>query len=102
MKTYRKTAIIVGALFLIAMAASLIGGLWLESMLNTPDYLANVSENKTQVVLGVLLELINGIAVIGIDSWVKRFTKIFQNISPDQDINSRSQPPTVSPFRIQV
>jgi hypothetical protein len=66
MKTYRKTAIIVGALFLIAMAASLIGGLWLESMLNTPDYLANVSENKTQVVLGVLLELINGIAVIGI------------------------------------
>ena len=66
MNSNRKTAITVGALFLIAMAASLIGGIWLESILTAPDYLITVSANKTQVVIGVLLELINGIAVIGI------------------------------------
>jgi hypothetical protein len=66
MNTYRKTAIIVGALFLTAMATSLIGGIWLESILTAPDFLVSVSAKETQVVMGVLLELINGIAVIGI------------------------------------
>ena len=45
----------------------------------------------------------SGIAVIGIDSWVERFTKIFQNLQPDQEgyssplINFKphSQPPNV-------
>jgi hypothetical protein len=61
-----KTARIVGALFLIAMVTSLVGGLWLESIISAPDTLINVSANETQVVVGVLLELANGIAVIGI------------------------------------
>jgi hypothetical protein len=56
----------VGALFLIAMVASLLGGIWLESILSAPDYLSSASENKIQVEIGVLLELINGLAVIGI------------------------------------
>jgi hypothetical protein len=66
MNTYKKTARIVGALFIIAMVTSLLGGIWLESILNAPDYLSNISANETQVILGVLLELINGIAVVGI------------------------------------
>jgi len=66
MNTNKKTAIIVGALFLIAMATSLLGGIWLESILNAPDYLITVSANETQVIIGVLLELINGVAVVGI------------------------------------
>jgi hypothetical protein len=66
MSTKRKTAIIVGALFLIAMVTSLGGGLWLESILTAPDYLLTVSANETQVIIGVLLELINCVAVIGI------------------------------------
>ncbi len=66
MNSYRKTARIVGALFLIAMVTSLLGGLWLESILNAPDYLVTVSANETQVIIGVLLELINGIAVVSI------------------------------------
>jgi len=64
MNTYKKTARIVGALFLIAMVTSLVGGVWLDSFLTAPDYLATISANQTQVVMGVLLELINGIAVV--------------------------------------
>jgi len=66
MNTHNKTARIVGILFLTAMVTSLLGGIWLESILTAPDYLSSISGNKTQVVTGVLLELINGLAVIGI------------------------------------
>jgi hypothetical protein len=66
MNAYRKTAISVGALFLIAMVASLLGGGLVESILTAPDYLVAVSENETQVIIGVLLELVNAIAVVGI------------------------------------
>ena len=66
MNSNRKTARIVGALFLTAMVTSLLGGIWLESILNAPDYLISVSANETQVITGVLLELINGLAVVGI------------------------------------
>jgi hypothetical protein len=66
MDTHKTTARIVGALFLIAMVASLVGGIWLESIITAPDTLDNVAAKETEVVLGVLLELINGLAVIGI------------------------------------
>jgi len=66
MNTNKSTARIVGVLFLTAMVTSLLGGFWLESILNAPDYLTTVSANETQVIIGVLLELINGIAVVGI------------------------------------
>jgi hypothetical protein len=63
---YKRSGRIVGALFLIAMATSLVGGVWLESLLAAPDYLTVISAQKTQVLLGVLLELINCLAVVGI------------------------------------
>jgi hypothetical protein len=66
MKPYRKTAIIVGVLFLTATATYMVGSGFIDSSLNAPDYLINVSENITQVIIGVLLELICGAAVIGI------------------------------------
>lgn len=66
MNSYRKTATIAGILFLTAMIASLLGGGLLESILNVPNYLSYVSANKTQVIIGVSLELVNGIAVMGI------------------------------------
>jgi hypothetical protein len=64
--TYRRTARIVGALFLIAMVASLLGGGLVESVIAASGYLMAVSANEAQVITGVLLELINGIAVLGI------------------------------------
>jgi hypothetical protein len=66
MNTDKKTARIVGALFLLAMVTSLLGGIWLESITGAPDYLVEVSSQGTQVLLGVLLELSNCLAVVGI------------------------------------
>jgi len=66
MDSDKKVAILVGALFLMAMVASLLGGGLIDSILSAPDYLMAVSENEIQVIIGVLLELINAIAVVGI------------------------------------
>jgi hypothetical protein len=66
MNSSKTTARIVGVLFLIAMVASLLGGGLVESIITAPDNLMAVSENETQVIIGVLLELINAIAVVGI------------------------------------
>lgn len=66
MNSTKRIEKIAGILFLTAMAASLLGGGLLESVLNTPDYLTNVSANTTPVKIGMLLEFVNGIAVAGI------------------------------------
>jgi hypothetical protein len=67
MNTYRTTARLVGALFLISNVTFLVGAIVLiESILGAPDYLTQVSAQKTQLILGVLLEFINGIAFVGI------------------------------------
>jgi len=66
MNSDKKTARIVGALFLIAMLTSILGGGLIETVLDAPEYLMDVSANETQVIIGVLLELVNGIAVVGI------------------------------------
>ena len=66
MNTYRKSAIVAGALFLIAMVASLSGAGVLESVLGAPDYLASVAANEGQILAGMFLEFTNGIAVLGI------------------------------------
>ncbi len=66
MNSNRKTAIIAGVLFLTAIVAWLIGYSLIESVISAPDYLADVSANKTQVMVGVLMELINSVVVVGI------------------------------------
>ncbi len=67
MNSDRKTAIIVEALFLISTATFMIGDSGLiESIIDGPDYLINVSENKTQVIIGLLIAFIDGIAIVGI------------------------------------
>lgn len=67
MNTNKKTGRIVGALFLISNVTFLLGAIvFIESILGAPDYLVILSEKRTQVILGVLLELLNGIAYVGI------------------------------------
>jgi len=57
----------VGALFLTSNVVFILGAVvFVEPILGAPDYLTLVSANRTLVVLGVLLELINGIAYLGI------------------------------------
>ena len=60
------TTRIVGVLFLTVNVTFLLGAVLLENILNAPDYLSIVSADKTQVIIGVLLELTNGIAYISI------------------------------------
>ncbi len=62
----KRTARVVGVLFLVAMVASLAGGVLIASVLDVPDYLTAVVEREAQVLAGVVLELVNATAVIGI------------------------------------
>lgn len=62
----KKIARIVGVLFLVATAAYILGNGLIASILNDPDYLIHVYPNKTQVIIGMLLEFINSAAVVGI------------------------------------
>jgi len=66
MNTYRKTAIIVGVLFITATVVSSLYYVILDPILNAPDYLIKVSENANQVIIGVLLYLIDCAAVVAI------------------------------------
>ena len=51
---------------LTATVTFMIGSGLLDSILNAPDYLINVYQNKTQVIIGVFLEFIDAAAVVGI------------------------------------
>lgn len=67
MNSNKRTARIVGALFLVVNVAFILGAVvFIEPILGAPNYLTLISANRTQVILGVLLELINGIAYVGI------------------------------------
>jgi len=67
MDSNRKTAIIVGVLFLAGYVGVFVGSAISGPILNAPDYLSNVYPNKTRVIIGMLIEvLLNDVAVIGI------------------------------------
>ena len=54
----RKKGIVVGALFIVATAASILGSVALGSVLEGPEYLINVAASESQVILAVLLFLV--------------------------------------------
>ncbi len=63
----RKIATWVGVFFLAAMAGSLVGGVaFVEPYLAAENPLTALAENRGLVVIGILLELVNGMAVAGI------------------------------------
>jgi hypothetical protein len=66
MNTYRKTAILVGVLFLTATVTGMLGESLIGSILNAPDYLTNVYPSRTQVISGALISFILALAVVGI------------------------------------
>jgi hypothetical protein len=66
MSTNRKTAVVVGVLFIAATAASLLGTSFTRSILDAPDYLVKISANRTPVVLGVLFQFIAAATSAGI------------------------------------
>jgi hypothetical protein len=62
----KKTARIVGVLFIIATVAGVLSQAFLGSILNSPDYLINVSANEYQVVIGAFLDLMGAGAFVGL------------------------------------
>jgi Domain of unknown function (DUF4386) len=62
----RRTARIVGTLFLVAMVTSIVGGGLIESVLQAPDYIRDAYANRTLLTLGAVLELLTAAAVVGI------------------------------------
>jgi hypothetical protein len=71
MTTYRSTAITVGALFIVATVANVVGNLSFSGpILDTQDYLTSASANGNQLIVGALLELTGAFAVAGIAIWL--------------------------------
>ena len=66
MNTIRETARIVGLLFITAMVAGGLRFFILDPILDDPDYLINVSENKNRVMIGVISFLVLAVALVGI------------------------------------
>jgi uncharacterized protein DUF4386 len=62
MKPDRKTAVIVGTLFIVATVASLVSTM-LVSSTGVSNYLTSVSANANTVKLGVVAELVGALAV---------------------------------------
>ncbi len=61
--TERKSAVIVGVLFIIATAFLFIGEAVYKPILSSPDYLEITYPNRSTVITGVLLELICVLAI---------------------------------------
>ncbi|MHA2250480.1 MAG: DUF4386 domain-containing protein [Candidatus Kariarchaeaceae archaeon] len=66
MNSEKKTASIVGALFITATVAYSIGIIILDPILSSSDYLTKASENENQLIMGSFLVLIDAVAVAGI------------------------------------
>jgi hypothetical protein len=66
MNSHRKTAIVVGVLFITATVTAILSIVFLGSILEPPDYLTKVSENENQMIIAVILWLILAVSVMGI------------------------------------
>jgi hypothetical protein len=66
MNSNRKTAIIVGVFMLAATVVFMIGNGLIESVLSNPENLNNVYPNKTKLIAGIFLELMDAAFVFGI------------------------------------
>jgi hypothetical protein len=66
MKSARTTATIVGVLFLLGYVGVFLGSAFYAPALDAPDYLSRIYPDRTRAITGLLIELINDAAVIGI------------------------------------
>jgi hypothetical protein len=64
MNTHRKTAIVVGALFLLGLAGAF--GTIVRPILDSPSYLFKIFENQNQVMAGALIQIVMAFACAGI------------------------------------
>lgn len=65
MERNKKIAVIVGILFIVATAATIVSGIFFQSI-HDPNYLTAVSANTNQVLIGVLFMSLAIASVVGI------------------------------------
>lgn len=70
MNTNRKTAIIVGVLYIIGTVAGVLSVVFTSPILNDPDYLIQVSANENQIIIGALFVLVMGFALAMVPVWM--------------------------------
>jgi hypothetical protein len=63
MAAYKKTARMVGVLFIIGTAAGVLSVVMSSPLLDASDYLTEISENDTQMITGALCVLIMGLSL---------------------------------------
>jgi hypothetical protein len=63
MKTYRKTAIIVGALYIIGTVTGVLSLMLTKPLLDDPAYLLTIAAKGNQIILGALLIFMMGLAL---------------------------------------
>ncbi len=66
MDLYRKTAIIVGVLFIVATVTAIVSIAFMGSTLDGPDYLDKVSDNENGMIISVIFWIILAVSVAGI------------------------------------
>lgn len=67
MNANRKTAIIVGCLFILATVSSILGTFgFIDPIMKDLNYLSNIYSSKTVFTFGILIDSINSAAVIAI------------------------------------
>ena len=64
MNSPRKTARIIGALFIMALAPFLIGQALYDPILSSPDYLDNAYPNRVIVMIGILIEFLGYLGLV--------------------------------------
>jgi hypothetical protein len=62
----RRTAVLVGALFLISTATFIVSNALITPLLGSPNFLAEVSTHSQLMIAATLIGLIEGIATVGI------------------------------------
>jgi hypothetical protein len=76
MNTFRKESILIGLLFLIAMAGSLVGAGMIEPVITALDPITTASANQGTLLAGILLELTCAVCVMGIAMFMAPILKL--------------------------
>ena len=80
MNTYRKTAVIVGILFIIGTVAGILSVVFTGPILGDPDYLVKISANESQIIIGAFLILTMGFALVMVPVMLFPFLKKYNEI----------------------
>ncbi len=77
MKTSISDSTMIGLFFLVAMAGSLIGAGFIEPVVTAPDPLGAAAASRFLLSVGIILELVNTLCVIGIAVYMQPILNVF-------------------------